>query len=305
MIERVNGVMYLAEAAAHAGTQDDAQPVLAGLEQVAREAVIPDLNVHLLYARPVLADDESAEDLYLAGLEADLVRWPLVKARLQPAYGSWLRRHRRVAESRPPLRQALTAFEVIGAACWADRARAELRAAPVQQGHRGAAVPVAAHRRLAPVPHLSQARHHRALPARHAAERTGIRPGPGSAHHQDRLARRVGTRAAFVSATAVGQPELLAHHRPQAAIVHQGGQPGQFGRVGGDHEEHGVHVRGLRFVLRRRGADGDQPAAGTQQAVGGIQRGTADGAALRQDGTWRLVRLHVSAAVFDQVLLNG
>lgn len=141
MIERMNGVMYLAEAAAHAGMQDDAQLVVAGLEQVARQAVIPDLNVHLLYARAVLADDSSAEGLYLAGLEADLMRWPLVKARLQLAYGSWLRRQRRVAESRPPLRQALTAFEVIGAACWAERARTELRAAgerPAGDGQRSA-----------------------------------------------------------------------------------------------------------------------------------------------------------------------
>jgi DNA-binding NarL/FixJ family response regulator len=41
----------------------------------------------------------------------------------------WLRRRRRVAESREPLRAAQTTFDLIGATTWADKARAELRAA--------------------------------------------------------------------------------------------------------------------------------------------------------------------------------
>ena len=58
-----------------------------------------------------------------------MTRWPWPRARLELAYGSWLRRQRRVAESRPPLRSALTTFELIDACSWAEQARAELRAA--------------------------------------------------------------------------------------------------------------------------------------------------------------------------------
>jgi DNA-binding CsgD family transcriptional regulator len=84
---------------------------------------------HLSYARAVLADDGHAEEEFGAALRADLIRWPWLRARLELAYGSWLRRQRRVAESRPPLRSALTTFEVIGTGSWARQARAELRAA--------------------------------------------------------------------------------------------------------------------------------------------------------------------------------
>ena len=77
----------------------------------------------------MLADDDHAEDLYLEALGRDLTRWPWARARLQLAYGSWLRRQRRVAESRAPLRAARTTLEFVGARSWAELARAELRAA--------------------------------------------------------------------------------------------------------------------------------------------------------------------------------
>ena len=83
----------------------------------------------MLFARPVLADAAAAEPLYLAGLNQDLTRWPWVRARIQFAYGCWLRRQRRGSESREPLRLALATFDLIGAATWAALARSELRAA--------------------------------------------------------------------------------------------------------------------------------------------------------------------------------
>ncbi len=49
-------------------------------------------------------------------------------ARTQLAHGARLRRARRRADARGPLRAALTGFETLGAAPWADRAAAELRA---------------------------------------------------------------------------------------------------------------------------------------------------------------------------------
>jgi DNA-binding CsgD family transcriptional regulator len=129
LTERFHGVTFLAEAAVRAGRRDDARAVLAELETVAVTTSSPTLHVHLAYARAVLADDEQAERLYLAALSGDLVRWPWAKARLELAYGGWLRRQRRVAESREPLRSALTAFELIEAGFWAEQARGELRAA--------------------------------------------------------------------------------------------------------------------------------------------------------------------------------
>jgi DNA-binding NarL/FixJ family response regulator len=50
------------------------------------------------------------------------------RARRQLAYGAWLRRQRRAADSRPVLRAAAGAFDALGLPPWAERARSELRA---------------------------------------------------------------------------------------------------------------------------------------------------------------------------------
>src|SRR5262249_20827322 len=135
LTERFPGGMFLPAAAAHAGRAGDVRPVIADLEADALTTPAPTLHLHLSYARAVLAGDDEAEKLFLAALAADLTRWPWLRARLELAYGRWLRRQRRVAESRQPLRSALTTFDLIGAGSWAEQARAELRAA----GERAAA----------------------------------------------------------------------------------------------------------------------------------------------------------------------
>ncbi|MFG2966753.1 MULTISPECIES: AAA family ATPase [unclassified Streptomyces] len=136
--ESFDGVMFFAEAAAHSGNRQDAAPVLAELERVARITPSPLLHIHLLYARAVLAEDADAEKLYATALGHDLSRWPLVRAKLELAYGEWLRRHRRAADSRTPLRSALTTLKLIGATAWAERARAELRASGERMSERQA-----------------------------------------------------------------------------------------------------------------------------------------------------------------------
>jgi DNA-binding CsgD family transcriptional regulator len=103
------------------------------MEALALITPSPLLAVQLLYARAVLADDGEAERRYREGLATDLTRWPWVRARIQFAYGAWLRRHRRVVESREPLRQALSVFGQIGARTWAEQAQTELRAAGDRQ----------------------------------------------------------------------------------------------------------------------------------------------------------------------------
>jgi DNA-binding CsgD family transcriptional regulator len=59
-------------------------------------------------------------------------------ARTQLSYGARLRRSRRRAAARPPLRAALGTFEALGAAPWADQAGAELLATGEAAPRRGA-----------------------------------------------------------------------------------------------------------------------------------------------------------------------
>ena len=68
------------------------------------------------------------EDRFQEALAADLARWPFQRARAPLAYGQWLRRRRRIAESRDPLRAARDAFDALGCQAWGDQARRELRA---------------------------------------------------------------------------------------------------------------------------------------------------------------------------------
>jgi hypothetical protein len=135
--QRFGGVMFLAEAAVEAGERDDARRVITGLEEVAASTPSPMLHVHLRYARAVLADDASAPALYAELMSQDLTRWPWAKARAELAYGTWLRRQRRDAESVGVLGSALAAFDRIGATVWADRARAGMTAALAGQPSSG------------------------------------------------------------------------------------------------------------------------------------------------------------------------
>jgi DNA-binding CsgD family transcriptional regulator len=127
--ERFHGVMFLAEAALHAGRAAEARDIIRALEGDAKATTSATLHRHLSYARAVLAPGDEAEGLYRQALHSDLVRWPWLRARTELAYGSWLRRRRRVAQSRTYLRSAQTTLDLIGARSWAEQARAELRAA--------------------------------------------------------------------------------------------------------------------------------------------------------------------------------
>lgn len=127
--ERFGAVMFLAEAAVAAGQVADARAVVAGLDQVAASAPSPLLEVHLRYAHVVLCDDKSASALYADLMSQDFTGWPWIRACAGLAHGSWLRRQDRKAEAVAELRSAMADLDRIGARPWADRARAELRAA--------------------------------------------------------------------------------------------------------------------------------------------------------------------------------
>ncbi len=133
------GITMLADAAVHTGRFDRARAVVADLEAVAAISPSPDLRVYLAYCRAVLAPDEDAERCYTEALGTNLARWPWIRARVELAYGSWLRRQRRVIESRMHLRSALAAFDLIVAPHWSRQAAAELRAAGERTGRESGA----------------------------------------------------------------------------------------------------------------------------------------------------------------------
>ena len=78
--------------------------------------------------RRLLMCGVAAGPLFVAALDQDLADYPFLYARTLFSYGSWLRRRRRNAESRQPLRSAREFFDALGAARWSERARQELRA---------------------------------------------------------------------------------------------------------------------------------------------------------------------------------
>jgi DNA-binding CsgD family transcriptional regulator len=119
----------LAEAAVHTDQVQDARVRLTAVEAAAGPTPASLVAVGLRHARALLAaDDEAAARHFADGLSADLDQWPFQRARLLLAYGQWLRRQRRIADSRVPLRTARGIFDALACASWSDRARRELRA---------------------------------------------------------------------------------------------------------------------------------------------------------------------------------
>jgi len=117
------------EAALHSGHRDDASELWQKLRAEAAVSGSPLMKIGLLITAPQLAADDSAGPLFETAVQADLTAWPLHRARLMLAYGAWLRRRHRVAESRVPLRAARDSLDALGALPWAERARQELSAA--------------------------------------------------------------------------------------------------------------------------------------------------------------------------------
>jgi DNA-binding CsgD family transcriptional regulator len=119
----------LAEAAAQIDRIDEARRRVQQVEAVSGGGSGTCVALGLLHARALLADDDQeAASRYDEALGADYAHWPLQRARLLLSYGKWLRRQRRISESRAPLRDARAAFDAMGCAAWADQARSELRA---------------------------------------------------------------------------------------------------------------------------------------------------------------------------------
>jgi len=127
-IDRFSGISHLADAALLSGNQNTARAIISDLGPLLEQTPSMGLRIGILYARPILATDDDAEAHFLEALAGEPARWPFMRARLQLEYGAWLRRHRRNADSRAPLRIAAETFDALGTAPWSERARVELRA---------------------------------------------------------------------------------------------------------------------------------------------------------------------------------
>jgi ATP/maltotriose-dependent transcriptional regulator MalT len=126
----------LADAARHIDRLDEARARVAELEATVGERPGTWIALGLQHAHALLAEQAQSGKRFEAALSSDLTRWPFQRARLELAYGQWLRRNRRVAESRAVLRAARDTFDALGCAPWSDQARRELRASGERSRHR-------------------------------------------------------------------------------------------------------------------------------------------------------------------------
>ncbi|MFG1642433.1 AAA family ATPase [Amycolatopsis sp. NPDC049252] len=127
-------VAELTEAAVRTGQTEAMRAILAELEPLAAVTPSPALHIGLRYARAVL---DPSDERFAAALAADLAGWPAERGRVHLAFGEWLRRQRRVVESRAHLRTARETFDALGLTSWAERARGELRSAGESSPNRG------------------------------------------------------------------------------------------------------------------------------------------------------------------------
>jgi DNA-binding CsgD family transcriptional regulator len=120
----------LIEARIRAGRPDDAEDALGQLERWALGNSHSWMLAACARCRGLLAREEDIDARFGEALDHhERTTTVFERARTQLAYGERLRRARRLIEAREPLHAALAAFDELGAWPWAERARAELRAA--------------------------------------------------------------------------------------------------------------------------------------------------------------------------------
>jgi DNA-binding NarL/FixJ family response regulator len=126
----LRSVPDLVEAAVFAGEPALAAEPLARFHIWAATANAPELRALDARCRALLATGDTAMAEFAAALELHtLANQPMDQARTQLLAGEHLRRARRRVDARPHLRAAAQTFARLGAAGWAERAHAKLRAA--------------------------------------------------------------------------------------------------------------------------------------------------------------------------------
>jgi DNA-binding CsgD family transcriptional regulator/tetratricopeptide (TPR) repeat protein len=119
----------LVEAAAWSGRPERCAAVVERFERWARGSGLPVPAAAAERCRGLLSHGDEAVEHFVAALGYDpSAQRPFERARTELALGETLRRMRRRSDARVHLRNAMDVFERLGAAPWADRARAELRA---------------------------------------------------------------------------------------------------------------------------------------------------------------------------------
>ena len=124
------------EAALHTGRLDEVDALAAEAVGLNLAEVSPRMAALAMAIAAMAAPDEQAGELYREALgHPGSVEFPFEYARIQLAQGMWLRRTRCHTQARAVLGLAAEGFDHLGASPWADRARAESRAAgaPVQR----------------------------------------------------------------------------------------------------------------------------------------------------------------------------
>ena len=117
------------EAAVHAGRRTAAMEQLKVLQAFATHTGTPWARARAAHAHGRLSEGHLAEGRFQEALDHHRQAGrPFERARTELAYGELLRRGRRRVDARAHLEAALETFERLGAAPWAERARAELRA---------------------------------------------------------------------------------------------------------------------------------------------------------------------------------
>lgn len=121
-------LLDLVEAALHTGRDDLARA------HADAAAALPPISPRfaLLTAGAVAMTSPSSAGFAVAAEHPAAADFPFDAARIRHAEGVWLRRQRHITEARAAVADALTVFERLGAAGWADRARRELRAGAPQ-----------------------------------------------------------------------------------------------------------------------------------------------------------------------------
>ena len=116
------------EAAARAGDATQARAWTDELEDFADQTAQPWARSAVAFGR-ALGEHEDVEDSFrVAVVDGEASGRPLDVARVELAYGEWLRRQQRRVDARQHLRHALDTFQDVRAAAWSARAEQELRA---------------------------------------------------------------------------------------------------------------------------------------------------------------------------------
>ncbi|MFF0050768.1 ATP-binding protein [Streptomyces sp. NPDC005498] len=124
----------LVEAAMRTSRREHAEAHVEAMREACLDEVSPRLAMLTLAAGALVAPDTEAMTLFEGAVNApEAETWPFDHARVRLLYGERLRRARATLEARQQLGAALKVFERLGAAPWAARATAELRAAGQQK----------------------------------------------------------------------------------------------------------------------------------------------------------------------------